>query len=97
MKTIQKIFATIGLTVVLSTVSVQASFEKDDFGIPSGSEDVSSLKLDAASKYPLAPALNRPTPILMSVVPEPTTIIAGTLLLLPFGVSTVRILRRNKG
>ncbi len=29
-------------------------------------------------------------------VPEPTTVIAGALLLLPFGVSTFRILRRNK-
>jgi len=30
------------------------------------------------------------------IVPEPTTMIAGALLLLPFGVSTVRILRRNR-
>ena len=29
-------------------------------------------------------------------VPEPTTVIAGALLLLPFGVSTFRILRRNR-
>ena len=29
-------------------------------------------------------------------VPEPTTIIASALLLLPFGVSTIRALRRNK-
>jgi hypothetical protein len=29
-------------------------------------------------------------------VPEPTTIIAGALLLLPFGASTIRILRRNR-
>jgi hypothetical protein len=29
-------------------------------------------------------------------VPEPATIIAGALLLLPFGASTVRILRRNR-
>jgi len=28
-------------------------------------------------------------------VPEPTTMIAGALLLLPFGVSTLRMLRRN--
>lgn len=31
-----------------------------------------------------------------SAVPEPSTLIAGTLLLLPFGVSTLRILRRHK-
>ena len=29
-------------------------------------------------------------------VPEPTTIIAGALLLLPFGFSTLRMMRRNK-
>jgi hypothetical protein len=29
-------------------------------------------------------------------VPEPTTIIAGALLLLPFGASTVRFLRKNR-
>jgi hypothetical protein len=30
-----------------------------------------------------------------TVVPEPTTMIAGALLLLPFGASTLRILRRR--
>jgi hypothetical protein len=30
------------------------------------------------------------------LVPEPTTMIAGALLLLPFGASTLRILRRNR-
>jgi hypothetical protein len=29
-------------------------------------------------------------------VPEPTTMIAGALLLLPFGASTIRIVRRNR-
>jgi hypothetical protein len=32
----------------------------------------------------------------LSVVPEPTTLIAGALMLLPFGASTLRILRRNR-
>jgi hypothetical protein len=31
-----------------------------------------------------------------SAVPEPSTVVAGALLLLPFGVSTMRILRKNK-
>lgn len=31
-----------------------------------------------------------------TAVPEPSTIVAGALLLLPFGVSTLRILRRGK-
>jgi hypothetical protein len=32
----------------------------------------------------------------VGVVPEPTTIIAGAMLLLPFGASTLRILRKNR-
>ena len=32
----------------------------------------------------------------ITVVPEPTTMIAGLMLLLPFGVSTLRILRRRQ-
>lgn len=31
-----------------------------------------------------------------SSVPEPSTVVAGALLLLPFGISTMRILRRSK-
>ena len=30
------------------------------------------------------------------MVPEPTTMIAGALLLLPFGASTLRMLRKNR-
>jgi hypothetical protein len=33
---------------------------------------------------------------LFIAVPEPSTIIAGALMLLPFGASTIRILRRNR-
>jgi|GEM_PF-3872815 len=36
------------------------------------------------------------TPAATSAVPEPSTIVAGALLLLPLGVSVTRILRRNK-
>jgi hypothetical protein len=32
----------------------------------------------------------------LAMVPEPTTMISGVLLLLPFGASTLRILRRNR-
>ena len=32
----------------------------------------------------------------VSVVPEPTTLIAGALTLLPFAASTLRILRRTR-
>ncbi len=31
----------------------------------------------------------------MTAVPEPTTFLAGLLLLLPFGASALRVLRRN--
>jgi choice-of-anchor C domain-containing protein len=34
--------------------------------------------------------------IQLTAVPEPTTVIAGAMLLLPFGVSTLRILRKNR-
>ena len=32
----------------------------------------------------------------LAAVPEPTTMVAGALLLLPFGASTLRILRKNR-
>ena len=32
----------------------------------------------------------------LTAVPEPTTMIAGALLLLPLGVSTLRLLRKNR-
>jgi hypothetical protein len=32
----------------------------------------------------------------LTVVPEPSTVVAGALILLPFGVSTMRILRKSK-
>jgi choice-of-anchor C domain-containing protein len=34
--------------------------------------------------------------ISLTPVPEPTTMVAGALLLLPFGASTLRVLRRNR-
>jgi hypothetical protein len=37
------------------------------------------------------------TSTLAAPVPEPTTVIAGALLLLPFGASTLRMLRKNRG
>jgi hypothetical protein len=37
-----------------------------------------------------------PAPNNVPTVPEPSTVVAAALLLLPFGISTVRILRKNK-
>jgi hypothetical protein len=31
-----------------------------------------------------------------TTIPEPTTLVAGALLLLPFGASMIQVLRRNK-
>jgi hypothetical protein len=36
-----------------------------------------------------------PVNLTLTAVPEPTTMVAGALLLLPLGVSTIRILRKN--
>lgn len=48
--------------------------------------------------YLLKPTDNTAQELFIGVtpVPEPTTIIAGALLLLPFGASTLRILRKNR-
>ena len=37
-----------------------------------------------------------PIALTITPVPEPTTMIAGALLLLPFGASTLRMLRKNR-
>jgi len=36
------------------------------------------------------------TSLSLTAVPEPTTILSGVLMLLPFGASTLRILRRKQ-
>jgi hypothetical protein len=63
-------------------------------------KDDTTIRDDANGAYGVY-ALNLGTPgqvqdQLVIVVPEPTTVLAGALLLLPFGVSTLRILRRNR-
>jgi hypothetical protein len=47
----------------------------------------------AAHLFDTGPEYNQSAKV---TVPEPTTIIAGALLLLPFGVSTLRILRKKR-
>jgi hypothetical protein len=49
---------------------------------PAGAQDMTLLGTGLPTNY--------------QPVPEPTTLIAGALLLLPFGASTLRILRRNR-
>jgi hypothetical protein len=41
-------------------------------------------------------AANGTATISLAAVPEPSTMISGALLLLPFGASTLRVLRRNR-
>ena len=108
----KKICAIIGVAVALSTSGLHAGFDdsvkggqSDNYSIPSNLGNFQQL-FDSISQYfhvtlpvncwPVnyPPVTTPKTPA--SVVPEPTTIIAGALLLLPFGVSTIRILRRNK-
>jgi hypothetical protein len=66
--------------------------------------EFSATFVAAASQTPTAVDLNLEwfgndfalDDISVALVPEPTTIVAGALLLLPFGASTLRILRRNR-
>jgi len=70
--------------------------------------DLVGAKVSAANGYVLRPDPSYPgagqdmillatgLPQSISAVPEPTTMIAGALMLLPFGASTLRILRRNR-
>jgi hypothetical protein len=50
--------------------------------------------------YQTTPGGSSASPIIdnvtLSTVPEPTTVVAGALLLLPFGASTLRILRKSR-
>ena len=52
----------------------------------SGTQDIHSELTSASSLWSLTPA----------AVPEPSTYIAGALLLLPFGASTVRHFRKKR-
>jgi hypothetical protein len=45
--------------------------------------------------YTLIP-VSEVSPMVVSSVPEPTTMIAGALMLLSFGTSTLRILRKTR-
>jgi hypothetical protein len=73
----------------------EAALGKDDTtikGDANGAYGVVALNLYDANGSSTSP--NKQP--MLGIVPEPSTVIAGALLLLPFGVSTVRILRKNK-
>ena len=54
-----------------------------------------TITFEVTANEAIAYAGNVQTDALITAVPEPTTMIAGALLLLPFGASTLRVLRRH--
>jgi hypothetical protein len=68
-------------------------------GLPYGQETVAWAGVeignwDNGTLYPVPASANIES-ITIGAVPEPTTMVAGALLLLPFGASTLRILRKR--
>ncbi len=106
MKPIYKICTIAGLAAVLATTTLHASFDESMYAAPSvtwqlfgdGGSTSSGYYEPVTSRLvvssPNDPGLATPNGI-GALVPEPTTIIAGALLLLPFGVSAIRILRQR--
>jgi hypothetical protein len=81
-------------TVTLYTLQDWSGFVLNPDNVKYISEDsaaITSYRPSATVTYNVQKPLSVGFPI-----PEPATIIAGMLLLLPFGASTVRILRRNR-
>ena len=64
-------------------------------GLPYGQETVAWAGLEIGNGGSGAATANIES-ITISSVPEPTTMIAGALLLLPLGASTLRIMRKNR-
>jgi hypothetical protein len=72
---------------------------------PAGHLETVQVQADALGNvalkfYQTTPGGSQASPIIddvtLSTVPEPTTMIAGALLLLPFGASTLRVLRKHR-
>jgi len=91
-----------------STLAVQASFVNAP-NAPNGTSLTETLRHEAITGDNYSPVSPRSqrwysgsienadlTRATATVVPEPTTILAGALLLLPLAMSAVRILRRGK-
>jgi len=70
----------------------QNSWRPNWFGINQNVNGIYSFQLEAFN----AGASVAMTEITVNVVPEPSTYLAGALLLLPFGASTIRFLRKNR-
>jgi hypothetical protein len=80
--------------------SVNGSIVYTD-GALSGSTGFSAMIMEAVnfgdpSTYPGVNAADYTADWANTPVPEPTTILAGVMMLLPFGASSLRVLRRNR-
>jgi len=77
---------------------INGALALSDYQFASGGAGVSTsevfIHLNGENDYANSVAIDNLN--MTAPVPEPTTMIAGALLLLPFGASTVRILRRNR-
>ena len=62
------------------------------YNLSTGNIPIGGLYYDTISTAQVA---GTPVTLTLTQVPEPTTMIAGALLLLPFGASTLRILRKR--
>ena len=69
------------------------------FSFPTGTVTVTPIGYEMVDKpgvnYYMPPSYLEAT-FLFTPVPEPTTMVAGSMLLLPFGASTLRMLRRKQ-
>lgn len=72
-----------------SLANVTAGIETVSFSFAGSSPSLASLQAGGITDS-FAGQISSTSP-----VPEPTTVIAGALLLLPFGLSTLRIIRKN--
>jgi hypothetical protein len=73
--------------------NVQAAYEMFYGDTLTGQSDAGSGWTYNILDNAQAPSL---TPVPETPVPEPTTMVAGVMLLLPFGASTLRILRKSR-
>jgi hypothetical protein len=78
-------FASWNLPVAINVLPGLNTIDLDVYNIPQGSGNPTGGRVEFTGNVSVDP------------VPEPTTILAGALTLLPFGASTLRILRKRSG
>lgn len=80
-----------GLASLGLTTDTDGSLFKSSGGL----DDIYALDLSNSDGSFAQPQLIDPTPLGLTPVPEASTLVAGALMLLPFGVSTIRIMRKK--